>query len=540
MKKTANESNWQAIEMLLLQETMKQIGKDGKPDAAINTVLHLMSELIGLNRGRIVLEDNDGLLRIHYSYGLTTEQVRQGQYTAKEGITGAVYSNGHALMVQDIHSDNMFLGRAISRAELPQEKVSFIAIPLKTNNHIFGVLACHRLRMSERTLHRDMALLNTLATLCSQLIHWQKVNDATTQSLINHNEALKKALQSNTRSYGIIGSSPALLKAIRELEQVSDSNANVLLLGESGTGKELFARALHTASPRVNKPFIKVNCAAIPESLFESELFGHEKGAFTGASSERAGLFQQADGGTIFLDEIGELTLSVQSKILRTLQEGTITRLGGRKEIKIDVRIVTATHRNLAEAVQQGEFRQDLYYRLYVIPIMLPALRERRSDIPELVAFFLNHINQQNHRSVNLTAEAIQALQQYDWPGNIRQLQNMLERLVLLSHGTIVDAATVEKRLAQQHEEKLTFEPNQSYSNPSKEQIIETKKAKLPSPNTDAEYVIRPYMQAVSHTLDELKAVLVHCRGNKTRAAAMLGMTPRQFNYRWKLLNQSR
>lgn len=537
MKKTANDSNWQAIEMLLLQETMKQIGKDGKPDAAINTMLHLMSELIGLNRGRIVLADTDGLLRIHYSYGLTAEQVALGQYYSHEGITGAVYSNSHALMVQDIHSDNIFLGRAVSRTQLPQEKVSFIALPLKSNNHTFGVLACHRLRMSERTLYRDMALLNTLATLCSQLLHWQTINDATTQNLINHNEALKKALQSNTRTYGIIGSSPALLKAIRELEQVSDSNANVLLLGESGTGKELFARALHTASPRVNKPFIKVNCAAIPESLFESELFGHEKGAFTGATSERVGLFQQADGGTIFLDEIGELTLPVQSKILRTLQEGTITRLGGRKEIKIDVRIVTATHKNLAEAVQHGDFRQDLYYRLYVIPIMLPALRERRSDIPELVAFFLNRINQQNRRSVNLTAEAIQALQQYNWPGNIRQLQNMLERLVLLSHGTIVDAMTVEKRLAQQHEENLTIEV-EAYSPVKDDKNSKSKKTKVPM-TFDTDYEIRPYMQAMSHNLDELNAVLVRCRGNKTQAAAMLGMTPRQFNYRWKILNQA-
>lgn len=538
MKRKANDSNWQAIEMLLLHETMKKIGKDGKPDAAINTMLHLMSELIGLNRGRIVLADSDGLLRIRYSYGLTAQQIEKGQYTADEGITGAVYRNGHALMVQDIHSDSIFLGRAINRTDLPQEKVSFIAIPLKANNHTFGVLACHRLRMSERTLDSDMALLNTLATLCGQLLHWQHITETTTQNLISHNEALKKALQSNTRTYGIIGSSPVLLKAIRDLEKVSDSNANVLLLGESGTGKELFARALHTASPRANKPFIKVNCAAIPESLFESELFGYEKGAFTGAAGERAGLFQQADGGTIFLDEIGELSLPVQSKILRTLQEGTITRLGGRKEIKIDVRIVTATHRNLAEAVQQGEFRQDLYYRLYVIPIMLPALRERRSDIPELIAFFLHRSNQQNRRSVNLTADAIDELRLYDWPGNIRQLQNILERLVLLAHSTIVDAPTVRKLLNQQHEENLSPElPEKLLSLPY---AYADTKAPIRQHRPTQDYGVRPYMQAVSHSFDELNAVLAKCRGNKTQAAAMLDMTPRQFNYRWKKLQQNR
>jgi Nif-specific regulatory protein len=206
--------------------------------------------------------------------------------------------------------------------------------------------------------------------------------------LEERNAVLAQALNTNTARYGIVGSAPPLLRAIGALERVSSASASVLLLGESGTGKELFARALHLASPRRDGPFIKMNCAAIPETLFESELFGHERGAFTGASGERAGWFELAHGGTIFLDEIGELPLPLQTKLLRTLQEGTVLRLGAKRERRVDARLVVATHRELAQEVAAGRFRRDLYYRLNVIPIRLPTLRERPQDIPLLVAHF--------------------------------------------------------------------------------------------------------------------------------------------------------
>ncbi len=368
---------------------------------------------------------------------------------------------------------------------------------------------------------------NGLSTLTAQLLHWHAAIEARAETLLDQNAMLQKALTASSRRYGIIGSSRPLLKAINDLEQVSASNANVLLLGESGTGKEMFARALHTASPRADKPFIKVNCAAIPESLFESELFGHEKGAFTDARHERAGLFEQADGGTIFLDEIGELPLAVQSKLLRTLQEGTVTRLGSRRETKINVRVVTATHRHLAEEVRLGRFREDLYYRLYVIPIQLPPLRERREDIPKLTAYFLNRINQENERSVNLTPAAVKALQQYHWPGNIRQLENVIERLVLLSPGPIADENAV-LPLLQQVEAEPLFTPSTFGG------IVQPSPAMRPFA-----VAVRPYMQAESHTLEELEHALIQCRGNKTQAAQILGLTARQFNYRLEKLSKN-
>lgn len=230
------------------------------------------------------------------------------------------------------------------------------------------------------------------------------------------NQLLTRALETAAARYGIIGTSPALLQALSELERVSEATASVLLLGESGTGKELFARAVHLSSQRRDQPFIKVNCAAIPDTLFESELFGYERGAFTGAQTTRAGWFEQADHGTIFLDEIGEMPLAMQTKLLRTLQEGTIVRLGGKREIRVAVRVVAATNRDLAQDVLAGTFRSDLFYRLNVIPIRLPSLRERREDIRALALYFLSRTNQANQRNVNLSPSAMARLEQHPGP----------------------------------------------------------------------------------------------------------------------------
>ena len=280
------------------------------------------------------------------------------------------------------------------------------------------------------------------------------------------------------------------------------------------------ARALHLASPRQDKPFIKINCAAIPDTLFESELFGYERGAFTGANTAREGWFEQADGGTIFLDEIGELPLSMQTKLLRTLQEGTITRLGGKREVKVDVRLVAATNRDLAHEVSQGVFRQDLYYRLNVIPIHLPALASRREDIPALALQFLNRINQANQRNVSFDASAIERLQQHGWPGNIREMSNLIERLVLLADKPVLSALEIERFLP-------------APGNPIAPVIG-------PDPIPVAEFnhdIVRPYVAASSHSANELHQAVERCGGNKSRAAQMLGMTARQFNYRWKKLH---
>ncbi|MDP1998737.1 MAG: sigma 54-interacting transcriptional regulator, partial [Rhodoferax sp.] len=334
---------------------MRLIGKSLAPGVVLREMLHLMSELLGLNRGRVVLTEPDypmkgevgATARICFAYGLTQVEVKRGVYALNEGITGRVLATGQAMVVQDIDAEPQFLARAVARDQLPVDTVAFLALPIELNNRTVGVLACHRIRSRLRHLNDDLALLKILATLAGQILQLQDLVQEKTRTLEARNALLTDALDAAAVRYGIIGHSTVLLQAIGELERVSNAKASVLLLGESGTGKELFARALHLSSQRRHAPFIKVNCAAIPDTLFESELFGHQRGAFTGATTERAGWFEQANKGTIFLDEIGDLPLAMQTKLLRTLQEGTVVRLGGQREIKIDVRIVVATHRDL-------------------------------------------------------------------------------------------------------------------------------------------------------------------------------------------------
>ncbi|MBC8740324.1 GAF domain-containing protein [Paraburkholderia sp. UCT31] len=517
--------------MLLLQHVMGLVGKSLSPEPVFREMLHLMSELLGLNRGRVVLRaDHELQCSIRYAYGLTQAEVQRGRYDFGEGITGRVMQSGQLTIIQDIDHEPDFLFRSVPRESLPPGPVSFIAIPIVIDLRTVGVLACHRIRRRSRALSDDVMLLRILATLAGQLLQIEASLAQKTRALEEQNAILSRALESTHARYGIIGKSPRLLRAISELERVSDSSASVLLLGESGTGKELFARALHLASPRRDRAFIKINCAAIPETLFESELFGHERGAFTGANAARAGWFEQADAGTIFLDEIGELPLTMQTKLLRTLQEGTITRLGGKREIRVNVRLVAATNRDLLTDVAHGTFRQDLYYRLNVIPIHLPSLAERPEDIRGLALHFISHANQTNQRNVNLTAGALARLEQYAWPGNIRELANLIERVVLLADRPLLEAADIE-----------AFIPDTPGLNAS---AAETPIVGVSSAASDtrqrAQYndlgAIRPYGRVTSHAGEELVCALRQSGGNKSRAAQMLGMTVRQFSYRWQKL----
>src|SRR5450830_635399 len=360
-KPTSAAPTWREQERLLLGEVMRLVGRSLAPDEVFREMLHLLSELLGLNRGRIVLLEGigiaggssafqgeplsltDGEARIRFAYGLTKAEIGRGRYAPGEGITGAALLAGHAIIVQDVDAEPHFLARSVKRADLPQETLAFIAVPIILNHRTVGVLAAHRIRRRNRLLNDDVAVLKILATLAGQLLQLQALVEEKTHALEAKNQLLSRALESASARYGIVGTSPALLRALDALERVSQATASVLLLGESGTGKELFARALHLASLRRDAPFIKVNCAAIPDTLFESELFGYERGAFTGAASARVGWFEQADHGTIFLDEIGDMPLPMQTKLLRTLQEGSILRLGGKAEIKVDVRVVAAT-----------------------------------------------------------------------------------------------------------------------------------------------------------------------------------------------------
>ena len=312
-------------------------------------------------------------------------------------------------------------------------------------------------------------------------------------------------------SDALIGASPAMKEIYKELLRVSQSRATVLLRGESGTGKELIAKLIHANSPRAQKPFIKVNCAALSETLLESELFGHEKGAFTGAIQMRKGRFELADGGTIFLDEIGDLPLPVQVKLLRVLQEMEFERVGGVETLKVDVRVVAATHRELENGIIDGTFRQDLYYRLNVVPLWLPPLRERREDIPLLIQHFLDRFNRENNKKVHLSSEIISLLIQYDWPGNVRELENCMERLVVLAEGESVTLKTIPSAIETYFKDIQTVTPIRRAA--KRASLVETMKG----------------MEE-----EALKQALDRCGWVQARAARLLGMTPRQVAYKIK------
>ncbi|HEX8872403.1 MAG TPA: sigma-54 dependent transcriptional regulator, partial [Candidatus Acidoferrum sp.] len=253
-----------------------------------------------------------------------------------------------------------------------------------------------------------------------------------------------RELRHRLGKHELVGSGPAMKKLLAQIERVAASETRVCILGETGTGKELVARAIHEKSPRRENAFVTLNCAAVPAELIESELFGHEKGAFTGAAGRHAGKFEQAEGGTLFLDEIGDMPVAMQAKLLRVLEEGEVERVGGDKPVKVNVRVVVATHRNLEDLVKSNEFRRDLFHRVYVFPLQLPPLRERLEDFPELVAHFARQVAAQNGwKEKTFSDDAVAELRRYSWPGNIRELRNVVERLVLLATGEAIGADDV-------------------------------------------------------------------------------------------------
>jgi len=332
---------------------------------------------------------------------------------------------------------------------------------------------------------------------------------------------------------GIIGKSPVLRDALNASSRAAQSHASVMLLGESGTGKEKFARMIHNMSDRRSQPFVAINCAAIPENLLESELFGYEKGSFTGASQTRKGKFELASGGTLFLDEIGDMTLELQSKLLRVLQENVIQRIGGRNEIPVNVRIITATHQNMQTAVNSNLFRLDLFYRLNVIKIKLPPLRERKGDIELLSRYLWGIQNDKRKASILLTDEAISKLEHYNWPGNIRQLENVLERAAVMSDGNIVTGDDIDKIVRDESYIDPVANRIQEDSNISNLDKVSYYKFGVAS---EEQPMVRPYYRVTDDEKEQIVQVLKSARGNKTYAAKKLGLTPRQLHYRMEKL----
>ncbi|TCL02044.1 sigma-54-dependent Fis family transcriptional regulator [Sodalis ligni] len=509
--------DWAQHELFFRREMAKIYSRYTDTDQNLREVFHLLSEILGLNRGRLfIYDDNSGLLSIRCAYGLTEKEKARGILRPDEGVTGKVFVSGQMTIVQDIDSEPTYLWRSVARSAMPSGTTSMFFFPIVLDGKTRGVFCANRFRGISRNLTADIGIMHEVVGHIGQMLRVEELIAERVQThtvaLEHENRALRQALKHDTLKYGIYGDSVKVRTAIRQIEQVAASDVTVLLVGESGTGKELFANALHIASRRAEGKYIKMNCAAVPESLFESELFGHEKGAFTGAMTAKAGQFEQADNGTLFLDEISELPLNLQAKLLRVLQEKTIQRIGGR-ERAVNVRIIAATNQDLRQRVAEGRFRLDLFYRLYVVPIFLPSLRDRPEDIPILIQHFIEEANVAFQRRVHCSGDALAALIRYSWPGNVRQLQNVVNRLVLLSESPLVDAAEVAPILA--NEEGTTSAP-----------------AENPAPEPEKKWMGVP---AARIEADDAQAILQALRqsdGNKSRAAQKLGLTLSQLVYR--------
>jgi Nif-specific regulatory protein len=526
-------------ELLVVQEAARLITKSSDPEPAIKGVLRLLSQLLGLNRGRVLLPcPDDGTLDIRYAYGLTKDERERGRYMIGEGITGKVFQTGQLALIQDIDEEPTYLARAVDRATLPNEAVSFIAVPIVIEEYPAGVLAVHRLRQRERPFRRDLALLQVLATLIGQVLRVNELIAERTAQLVSENQLLKNKLESKGARYGIMGQSAALQQAIQQALQVAGTGTTVLLLGESGTGKERFARMQHLASDRTEGPFVSINCAAIPATLIESELFGHEKGAFTGATALKRGKIELASGGTLFLDEIGDLDLDLQAKLLKVLEHKVIQRVGSSRDIPVDVRILAATHKNLQEAVNGNRFRLDLFYRLNIFPIRLPPLRSRQGDVPILARYFLNLANQEYGRNLGFGPGALEMLDGYPWPGNIRQLENLVKRSVLMSTDSQISRELIKQILSD--EDGINAPGNGPFSHshhPNQSEQPPMTGAPLGvSGYSDG---LRPYARVRDDEKGRILEALQRHQGNKTRAAIGLGMTPRQLRYRIQKLGLS-
>jgi len=386
-----------------------------------------------------ILNRSISKILIEVSYGLTDAEQNRGIYKIGEGVIGKVVETGIPVVIPKISEDSKFLNKTKSSVKILEKDVSFICVPIKVENEIVGTLSIHRVYNQHITFSEDARILSIIGSMIAQTVRIRQEYAEEIERLQEENLKLHVELKERIRPANIVGNSGKMQLVYDLIEKVAPTNATVLIRGESGVGKELIADAIHYNSLRKNSPFIKVNCAALPESLIESELFGHEKGAFTGANALRKGRFEAADGGTIFLDEIGDLPASTQVKLLRVIQEREFERLGSTTPIKADVRIVCATNRDLEISIEKNEFREDLFYRINVFPIIIPPLRERINDIPGLVDHFIEKFNKNHNRNIKrISTSAIDMLMVYHWPGNIRELENCVERACILSSENVI------------------------------------------------------------------------------------------------------
>jgi len=425
---------------LHLYEITKALYSSMDIKRCLHEILRYLSEQMGMKRGFITILDREsGEIHIEVAYGLSDEEIKRGRYKIGEGVTGKVIEEGEAIVLENVAKTPLFLDKTGSRKGLDKSKLSFIAVPVKDDYGILGTISVDMEYNPEIDLEKEKRFLTILSSLLAQKLRIIDEINRENRKLREENLRLRMELGERYRYRNIVGESKKMREVYYLISQIEKSDVTVLLLGESGTGKELVANGIHYNSLRKDGPFIKLNCAALPYNLVEAELFGYEKGAFTGAIRQKIGKFEQAHGGTLFLDEIGSLPLESQGKLLRVLQEKELERLGGNRTIKVDIRLIAATNKDLARCVEEGTFREDLFYRLNVYPIYLPPLRERESDILLLANYFLEKFSRQYGKDiVRISTPAIDALMRYHWPGNVRELENTMERAVILCDDSVI------------------------------------------------------------------------------------------------------
>lgn len=474
----------------------------------LNAVMESLAGRLDMQRGCVFLLDQlSKELQIVAAYGLSLEEIQRGKYRMGEGIVGRVIKSGQPMFVPNIGEEPKFLNRTESRPK--KSGVSFLCIPIELDGNTLGLISVDRIYTEERgNVDDDLRVLTIVASFIGQFIKLWENFRKTEKECTNLRDQLKEKFCISN----IIGQSSAFQQVLKAVQKVAATDTTVLLLGESGTGKELIAQTLHYQSPRSSEPFVAVNLAALPENLIEAELFGVEKGAYTGATVRRIGRFETANKGTIFLDEIGELPLNLQVKLLRVLQERTFERIGSSSSVAVDARVVAATNRNLMDEVAKGRFREDLYWRLNVVPIDLPPLRDRTDDVALLLQFYVDKFNRLYHKKIRFGEGAVNQLSAYSWPGNVRELANMVERLVIMTEGDVIA------------EKELPFNTGTLLSLPKEEEKLNSIPENLGS---EVERLER------NHIIQALK----QNRGVQQKASKVLGITPRQLGYRIKKYN---
>ncbi|CAM4441558.1 nif-specific transcriptional activator NifA [Vibrio agarivorans] len=494
------------------------------------SVMKVLHEECHLSGGLVTILDKEKNIMIiesvHAPDYTSNTSLKTITYKQGEGLVGSVMENGGSIVLPNLGNDPRFADKlAIYDYAKP-----FICVPLKSvNRDVIGVLCAQPNTDNEldlSALHKLLEMIANLLTVNIQLAHNVAVKQ---QRLEKERDGLKRKVRKDYGMSSLVGRTKVMREIFDQVRLVSRWDSTILIRGESGTGKEVIANAIHYNSPRANQPFVKLNCAALPDNLLESELFGHEKGAFTGAVKQRKGRFELADGGTIFLDEIGETSPSFQAKLLRVLQEKTFDRVGGTEPISVDVRVIAATNRHLEQEVIDGNFREDIYYRLNVMPIFLPPLRDRIDDIPALTEFILDKLSGIQKRELAVNEQAMSMLMSYHWPGNVRELENTIERAAVLSATGDIDGSLIRLNNSQS---LLTaaFMPSQSSS------------VNNPAPFSPCHTDRNNGYGGINLEMDENERkrvinALEQSGWVKAKAARLLNMTPRQIAYRIQTMN---